>query len=80
MFYYLYILENNGGRHYIGISSDIVKRLSEHNAGRVRSTKFYKPWRIIYKEKCINRIEARKREVILKTNFHVRSSIIDKLK
>ena len=77
---YLYVLENDKSRHYIGISSNITKRLNEHNLGQVRSTKFYKPWRIIYNEKHPNRIEARRREVTLKTNFYIRSGILNKLK
>lgn len=74
--YYLYILENKDKRHYFGISHDIKHRLQEHNSGQVRSTKFYKPWRIIYSEVYENRADARKREVILKINYNERIKVI----
>ena len=55
-------------RIYVGMSSDIERRVSEHNAGRVFSTKGYTPWKLIYFEKCgINRGDARLREKYLKS-------------
>ncbi len=78
MKYYVYVLENNSGRHYIGISSNIEKRLEYHNSGRVRSTKPFRPWQIIFKEVFDNRIEARKKEVKLKNNFELRNKIFIK--
>lgn len=77
--YYLYILKNNIGKHYIGISSDPNKRLNEHNFGKVRSTKPYRPWNIVHIEKYRDRVEARQREVILKNNFTLRNNIFSKL-
>jgi len=79
MLYHLYVLENNQGKHYIGISADIVKRLEAHNSGRVRSTKSYRPWRIIYQEECGGRIEARRREKKLKANYAERMKIFDRI-
>ncbi len=75
MEYSLYVLKNSNGRHYIGISANIEKRLYSHNSGRVRSTRPYGPWRLIYSEKYPNRILARRREVFLKNNFEARSKI-----
>ncbi len=47
----VYILKSlNFNRYYVGYSADAEKRLSEHNKGKVRSTKAYKPWKIIYFE------------------------------
>lgn len=73
--YKLYILKNTKGRHYIGISSNIEQRLKTHNAGYVRSTKTYRPWSLVYTELHASRIEARKREVLLKNNFEARNKI-----
>jgi predicted GIY-YIG superfamily endonuclease len=37
--YYLYVLESQSdGNLYTGITSDVQRRLREHNAGRVQST------------------------------------------
>ncbi len=41
---------------------DIEGRYNRHNSGREKITKPYIPFRLIYTEKCENRIEARKRE------------------
>jgi len=48
---YLYILQNSSKNYYIGITNlTVEKRLKRHNNGDVFSTKFYRPWRVIYKK------------------------------
>jgi len=44
---YVYILESvaDAGRHYTGITDDLKARLIKHNAGEVRHTTKFKPWR-----------------------------------
>lgn len=76
--YKLYVIKNKDGKRYIGISSDVEKRLNSHNRGSVRSTKPYKPWHLVYCEEYQSRLEARQREVFLKSNFTARSKIFDK--
>ena len=49
------------------MSENPEKRLQQHNLGMTRSTKHRRPFRIIYKERCENRINARKREKYLKS-------------
>ena len=66
----IYILRSNTKqKFYIGSSKkeDAEFRLKEHNAGRVRSTKFGRPWSVVYQEKYTNYSEARKRELFLKS-------------
>lgn len=66
--YYIYVLKSEvNGHRYIGMSEDVTKRLKEHNAGKTKSTKYSKPWRIVHVEQLNNRIEARKREKYLKS-------------
>jgi putative endonuclease len=66
--FYIYILKNqNTGRHYVGYTEDVEIRLKAHNCGKVRSTKAYKPYDLIYTEKYKNKTEARKRENFLKS-------------
>ena len=45
---YVYILESVAvpGRYYIGVTVDLRERLARHNAGAVRHTSKYAPWRI----------------------------------
>ena len=46
--HYTYILESKikPGERYIGHTSDLKKRLEEHNAGKCRHTTKLKPWKI----------------------------------
>ena len=54
------------GQYYIGHTGDLEARLSEHNTGRVRSTKFKKPWDIVYFEEYASKLEANRRELEIK--------------
>jgi putative endonuclease len=61
--YFVYILKSlKTNRYYTGISTDIKKRLKQHNSGLVKSTKPYRPWVLIYKEEFPDRYSAYKRE------------------
>ncbi|MDR3628592.1 MAG: GIY-YIG nuclease family protein [Ignavibacteriaceae bacterium] len=48
MFYYVYILQslNFKDTYYVGFTSNIKRRLSEHNGGKSEYTSKYKPWKI----------------------------------
>ena len=66
--YTVYILKSlSDGEHYVGFSSDIDKRLKQHNNGEVRSTKARRPFVLVYTEIFSTRIEARRREKYLKS-------------
>jgi len=68
LMYYVYILKSiKHSRYYIGHSQDHIKRLSEHNRGKVRSTKAYIPWVIVYQEEYLTKSEAYKREMQIKS-------------
>jgi putative endonuclease len=63
----VYILECTDGSLYTGITTDFVRRLSEHEAGNgARYTKGRGPFKLIYKEFCKNRSQASKRELQIK--------------
>ena len=49
------------------MSKNPEKRLVEHNSGMTKSTKLRRPFKIIYKEECLSRDNARKREKYLKS-------------
>ena len=69
--YKVYILKSlNFNRYYIGHSADAEKRLLRHNLGVVRSTKAYRPWKIIYFEVKSNKKEAYAREMQIKSYKH----------
>lgn len=66
--YFVYILKSvNHTKSYVGITDDLERRLNQHNSGYHLFTKRYMPWNIIYTEKYPSRIEARQREIYLKT-------------
>jgi putative endonuclease len=51
---------------YIGFTTDIEIRLSQHNSGLTKSTKGKRPWKVIYIEEYAALIEAVRRERFLK--------------
>ncbi|MFH1781624.1 MAG: GIY-YIG nuclease family protein [Patescibacteria group bacterium] len=63
--YILKSLKNN--RYYIGHTSDMTNRFCRHNAGLVKSTKWFTPWKIIYTEKYDTKSEACVRELEIKS-------------
>lgn len=66
--YFIYILKSNkNGRYYIGYTKDIDERLRLHNLGKVASTKRYIPWVLFHKEGYNSSVEARRRELQLKS-------------
>ncbi len=66
--FYVYILQSKKNDElYMGFTSDLKKRLKEHNQGLNFSTKRYLPWELIYYEACLEESDARRREKYLKT-------------
>ncbi|MEO1515209.1 MAG: GIY-YIG nuclease family protein [Bacteroidota bacterium] len=66
--FFVYVLSSTSQkRFYIGMTSDLSRRLKEHNAGKTKSTKGYRPWKILFHEPYPTRVEARKREKYLKS-------------
>lgn len=63
----MYILKSLiAEKYYIGCTSDLEKRIKEHNSAKTKSTKPYLPWKIIYYENYLGKSEAYKREWHLK--------------
>ena len=46
---YVYLLQSEAaaGQRYVGVTSDLRKRLADHNAGRSTHTSKYAPWRLV---------------------------------
>lgn len=65
---YVYILKSeNFDRFYVGMSEDVEKRLKEHNSGKVKSTKAFKPWKVFFFESFDTKVEARNQEKFYKS-------------
>ena len=62
--FYVYILESKKKNDlYIGYSADLRKRVVEHNRGLSFSTKNKTPLKLIYYEACLNKNDAKRREL-----------------
>ena len=67
----VYILKSTKKEwYYIGHTSNISKRINEHNLGKSRSTRPYQPFELIYEEEFKTKGEAFKRELQIKSYKH----------
>ena len=65
--YYVYVIKSSqDGKLYYGSTRDLRRRLAEHNAGKVYSTKNRVPFKLIYYEAYRAEHDARQREQKLK--------------
>ncbi|MCF8214677.1 MAG: GIY-YIG nuclease family protein [Chitinophagaceae bacterium] len=55
------------GRFYVGMTKDLGRRIQEHESGKTKSTKGFRPWKLIFTENFPSFSEARKREKYLKS-------------
>ena len=67
MFYVYVLFSSKLRKRYKGSTSNIERRLIEHNDGKSRFTKGGIPWSVVYKEEYATLSEARKRELFLKS-------------
>lgn len=66
--FYVYVLKSqSSGRRYLGYTSNLKKRLDDHNTGESRYTKNRGPGELAYKELHVTKTEALKREKFLKS-------------
>ena len=66
--YVVYVIRNErSARLYKGMTTNINRRLDEHNGGRVKSTRPFRPWVLIYQEVYNDVKQARRREKYFKT-------------
>ena len=72
--YYVYVLQSIRKRNWLykGSTSDLRKRLKEHNSGKNFSTSPYMPLKLIYYEAYLLKSDAEAREKYLKTSMGMR--------
>ncbi len=77
----VYVLQSlKQGWKYIGCTDNNKEvRLAYHNQGKVKSTRPYKPFKIVYTEEYPTFTEARKREYHLKHFYKARQELFDKI-
>lgn len=67
MFFVYVLFSNSLSKRYVGSTSNLDKRLSEHNSGKSKFTKGGIPWQLVYSEQFDTNSDARKRELFLKS-------------
>jgi putative endonuclease len=67
--YYVYVLKSYGdGKLYIGYTTNLRERLQKHQNGEVTSTKFRRPFELVFYEGYKSMGDAKRRERYLKTS------------
>jgi putative endonuclease len=78
--YYFYILKSTKDhRLYYGSTTDLKRRVSEHNRGLVTSTKYRSPLDLIYYEAYNQESLARKRERTIKSSRGTRYALLKRI-
>ncbi|OGZ33476.1 MAG: hypothetical protein A2Y98_03045 [Candidatus Portnoybacteria bacterium RBG_19FT_COMBO_36_7] len=65
--YTVYVLKNQHGKFYKGLTNNLSRRLSEHKRGKTQTTSQMGNLTVFYKEEFNNFKEARKRELYFKS-------------
>ncbi len=67
MKYTTYVLRDQNGKLYKGVTNNLMRRLKEHRSGHTITTSRMVGLEVVYIEEYSSFIEARRREVYLKT-------------
>ena len=79
--FYVYILKSKkDNKLYIGYTSDLKKRLIEHQKGNVENTSHRLPIELIYYESYKNRDDATKREHSFKKSGSVYNGLVKRIR
>ena len=67
--YYVYVLLSlKDQKFYTGFTSNLKRRVKEHNCGKTRSTCGRQPLKLVYYEMHLSNNDARRRETYFKTS------------
>jgi len=67
MIYTAYVIEDNNGHYYKGVTNNLERRIKEHRRGKTRTTKKMRGIKVVHTEKFNSFEEARKRELYFKS-------------
>ncbi|MGB5850499.1 MAG: GIY-YIG nuclease family protein [Ignavibacteriaceae bacterium] len=54
---------------YVGITNNLSRRIADHNRGYNKTTRAYRPFKLMLSEEFTTRTAAREREKYLKSGF-----------
>ncbi len=78
MYYFVYLIVskiNNKYISYVGYTSDLKKRINEHNTSKGAKFTRGKKWKLLYRCKYKSKSDAMKAEIKLKKNNKLRKLI-----
>ena len=80
--WYFYILKSLKDQKYFykGSTNDLRRRFTQHNEGKVISTKPYLPFQLVYYEAYVSEAGAREREASVKASGNVSVPLIRRIK
>ncbi|MFB3056505.1 MAG: GIY-YIG nuclease family protein [Ignavibacteriaceae bacterium] len=68
--YYVYVISSKTRKYiYVGITNNLSRRIAEHNSGYNKTTRTYRPFKLILSEEFTTRTTAREREKYLKSGI-----------
>ena len=77
--YIVYLIKSmSSSWFYVGMTSNLPKRVAQHNAGKTRSTKTHIPFELVYSKEFETRIDARDYEKYLKIRSN-KEKLLEKL-
>ncbi len=77
MAFYCYMVRCTNDAFYTGWTTDPLRRVAEHNAGRgARYTRMHRPVRLVYVEEVEDHSAALKREAEIKSFTHARKALL----
>ncbi len=78
--WFVYFIKSLSNKwYYVGSTNSVERRLSEHNAGRILSTKSKRPFIVVYTKEFLSEREAREYERLLKKKRMEKERIIKDL-
>ncbi len=77
--HYVYVIQNEDEGFYLGYTSDLKKRVFDHNKGYNKSTRG-KTWRLVYYEAYVTVQAARRREHLLKHGGRSKQLLLERIK
>jgi putative endonuclease len=79
MFYFYILISEKDRRLYYGYTSDLKKRMEQHERGTVTSTKHRRPLRLVYYEAYCDKLSAQARETSVKRSGRIRKRLQERL-
>jgi putative endonuclease len=68
--FYVYVISSLTRNYiYVGLTDNVERRINEHQSGKNKTTKPYKPYKVILIEQFETRVKARMKEKYLKSGI-----------